>query len=717
MCSIARATLPMVSVAVATILVDIASCTVQLPGWFSDDMVLQTSDGEGPQSFLAGRTVPTGEQVTITGGVGNYTVISDAASGYWKVGLAHSSTWHAGSGGMQITVQGETGPAVVAKGVLAGDVFFCAGQSNMLFTLHQALNYTAEAATVTNYPNFRFFMTNRALNNTPQFDLTTNDANCDAAAPPQPPAPPPAPPPRPDNTCLPSTFLNDTFYGHGHGPSIGSASGKDGPDCCAQCSSATWRGKGCQYFSFEPAASIGSLKGAAGATGKAVAGGTCWFKTSEHGPPRTLNGAVSGATGAAPLPPGPPKPCNTWITAAEAAANDAAYLQSFSAVCFMTIRNIARMHTHDRPMGLVQAAWGGSRIEGWMSSRALNTAAAPFAGNVPPVNTPIPSPNAANANVESSLYNGMVSPWSNFSIKAALWYQGEENADQSCQANSSMWPAPPAAHTQPVEYYSAALAAMVDDWRSSKGIAFPLGTMQLPPSTASKAVDPAVSNPMWAGRPDIREAQAISPAHPDGNTTDASGVAVTIDLGGASNWGDDHPPNKNEMARRLALQLLHTAYKLDQESGLPLWTGPVLSAVELSSSRDRIILNFTEMSSQGGLSLRDVKAPTSVDDGRGGVPQPSNNCTRCCDGGGAPFEVTFDSNPAGARQAGRNLTWVRLHRTDIAVGANSVVLAHGQHGASPTGVRYAWTDFVDCVLDNGNSSGIPASPFRHWFSL
>jgi hypothetical protein len=31
-----------------------------------------------------------------------------------------------------------------------------------------------------------------------------------------------------------------------------------------------------------------------------------------------------------------------------------------------------------------------------------------------------------------------------------------------------------------------------------------------------------------------------------------------------------------------------------------------------------------------------------------------------------------------------------------------------------TGLRYAWTDFVDCVLDNGNSSGIPAAPFRHW---
>ena len=64
--------------------------------------------------------------------------------------------------------------------------------------------------------------------------------------------------------------------------------------------------------------------------------------------------------------------------------------------------------------------------------------------------------------------------------------QGEENADQSCQVNSSMWPGPAAAHTQPVEYYSAALGAMLRDWRDSKGTNFPLGTMQLPPSTVRK---------------------------------------------------------------------------------------------------------------------------------------------------------------------------------------------------------------------------------------
>lgn len=348
-----------------------------------------------------------------------------------------------------------------------------------------------------------------------------------------------------------------------------------------------------------------------------------------------------------------------------------------------------------------------------MSDEALASAGAPVAGNIPLNNNKSP---AGAANDKSSLYNGMVSPWTNFSVKAVLWYQGEENADQSCQVNSTMWPGPAAAHTQPVEYYAVAYEAMIRDWRQKKGVRFPLGTMQLPPSVKT-GIDPATSNPMWAGRPDIRGAEAISSAHPAGNTTDVSGVAVTIDLGGASNWGDDHPPNKNEMSRRLSLQLLHTAYGLGQES-IPLWTGPVLEGVRtnhVAEGGSEIRLTFTTMSSAGGLSLRDVKAPTSVDDGRGGVASASNNCTKCCDGGGAPFEVTSDQGASTARLNGRNLTWVRFPLANITVGPGAVVALKVGTGAELTGLRYAWTDFVDCVLDNGNSSGIPAGPFRHWF--
>jgi hypothetical protein len=331
---------------IASVLLQLTMATVRLPQWFGDGMVLQTSEERGPMAYLAGITEPAGEMVSIHGDAGEYLVTSEVDSGHWKVTLDASDLWK-NTKNMTITVAGATGPQVTATEVQAGDVYFCSGQSNMLFTLHQALNYTAEAATLANYPNFRFFMTNRALNASAQWDLTTDDANCDAAAPV--PAPTPPTPPPPPGSCSASGFLNDTAFGRGHGPSIGNTPGKDAADCCALCFGAKWAAQGCSFFTYEPATAGGN-----------TAGGTCWLKTNSHGPPQPRAGYVSGGRPSTP-PPALPKPCNKWVTPSEAAADGSAFLLSFSAVCFMTVREIARQHTHDRPMALIQSAWGGSR--------------------------------------------------------------------------------------------------------------------------------------------------------------------------------------------------------------------------------------------------------------------------------------------------------------------------------------------------------------------
>ena len=61
-----------------------------------------------------------------------------------------------------ITVSGANDAAAhvaTATGVLWGDVFFCSGQSNMVFPMSLTLNAKEEIATVVNYPNFRLFLT------------------------------------------------------------------------------------------------------------------------------------------------------------------------------------------------------------------------------------------------------------------------------------------------------------------------------------------------------------------------------------------------------------------------------------------------------------------------------------------------------------------------------------------------------------------------------
>jgi hypothetical protein len=57
-----------------------------------------------------------------------------------------------------------------------------------------------------------------------------------------------------------------------------------------------------------------------------------------------------------------------------------------------------------------------------MSRRALGRAGAPVTGNVPPVMDKVKQA----ANVKSSLFNGMISPFVDMSWRAMLWYQGGE---------------------------------------------------------------------------------------------------------------------------------------------------------------------------------------------------------------------------------------------------------------------------------------------------
>lgn len=116
--------------------------------------------------------------------------------------------------------------------------------------------------------------------------------------------------------------------------------------------------------------------------------------------------------------------------------------------------------------------------------------------------------------------------------------------------------------------YACKLQAMVASWRERKGMGdFAFLNVQLPPSTAAQSITKPT------GRQSIRAAAARAVSR-SGGLTDISGMAVCVDLGGASAWGVDHPINKDEISRRLALQLVHVAYAKQQDQ-MPLWTGYV----------------------------------------------------------------------------------------------------------------------------------------------
>jgi sialate O-acetylesterase len=155
------------------------------------------------------------------------------------------------------------------------------------------------------------------------------------------------------------------------------------------------------------------------------------------------------------------------------------------------------------------------------------------------------------------LYNGMIAPLLNFSIKGVIWYQGESNTEQ-------------------VEEYANLFPDLIKDWRDKwNNPQLPFIFAQLPNfMKAQKA--PLESD--WAALRNVQRKVLDIP-----NT----GMAVTIDIG---EWNDIHPLNKKELGRRLALEAQRVAYGEPSVSH-----GPLYKSMEIKNNS--IILTFTSTGS------------------------------------------------------------------------------------------------------------------------
>jgi len=97
------------------------------------------------------------------------------------------------------------------------------------------------------------------------------------------------------------------------------------------------------------------------------------------------------------------------------------------------------------PIGLVESAWGGTRIEAWTSPEGLAKCPGEGTAKCGPccdttdlwckTHAPASAPacgrmNSTNSgNLCSADYNGMLAPILPMRFKAMLWYQGESNTD------------------------------------------------------------------------------------------------------------------------------------------------------------------------------------------------------------------------------------------------------------------------------------------------
>jgi len=166
----------------------------------------------------------------------------------------------------------------------------------------------------------------------------------------------------------------------------------------------------------------------------------------------------------------------------------------------------------------------------------------------------------------AGLFNAMISPLLDFSVKGVLWYQGESNTGK------------------PKEYLSL-MTDLIADWRLNwNQKSLPFLSVQLTNFMESKN-QPSESN--WAL---LREAQlkALSILE--------TGLAVTIDIG---EWNDIHPLNKEDVGKRLALLAQKEAYG---EKGI-VSSGPIYKTMRIK--KDKIILSFSDVGS--GLKIENGK--------------------------------------------------------------------------------------------------------------
>lgn len=254
----------------------------------------------------------------------------------------------------------------------------------------------------------------------------------------------------------------------------------------------------------------------------------------------------------------------------------------------------------------------------------------PMASTPAPVNGHDPQPRSIHPqNEPAALYNAMIAPFTAYSIKGVLWYQGESN-------------------TRYPEIYEAYMQALVKGWRTVfHHPELPFIYAQLPNFMEVNYL-PEESN--WAL---LRESQrkALSIPH--------TAMTVNIDLG---EWNDIHPDNKKDVGERMALAALKLAYGEHL-----VYSDPMYQSHRIEGHR--IVLSFAHIGS--GLVSKDGEALRT-------------------------FAI------AGAD---KHFVWAQAE----IVGDQVVVWSEAV--PKPLYLRYAWADNPN-QPNLYNKEGLPAAPFR-----
>ena len=206
----------------------------------------------------------------------------------------------------------------------------------------------------------------------------------------------------------------------------------------------------------------------------------------------------------------------------------------------------------DIPIGIINCSWGGTTVEGWLPKEIVET--------YPDINL------EKEIRKEEPhdwwhylspilMYNGMLRPLENYTIKGFVWYQGESNIGRK-------------------DTYAERLKTMVDLWRKEWKLGeLPFYYVEIAPHDYN-APDETFAALL---REEQFKAQEI---------ISNSFMVSTNDLVEKYESNNIHPKNKKGIGKRLAYIALSNTYNLKGIKAI----GPIYKSMEICS--DKVILSF-----------------------------------------------------------------------------------------------------------------------------
>ena len=304
------------------------------------------------------------------------------------------------------------------------------------------------------------------------------------------------------------------------------------------------------------------------------------------------------------------------------------------------------------PIGLIDSNWGGSNINSWIPATGWTKVP-----ELVPIREKYESDRKAGEKIEdwskqAGMFNAMLYPWVPYTIRGAIWYQGESNAGEE-------------------EFYYFKQKAMIEEWRHLWGEGdFPFYWVQLAPFT-----QPSIRPDVTGNWPGLRDGQTKCLELPN------TGQAVIIDVGETF---DIHPRDKFDVGNRLALWALANIFEKNIEP-----QSPTFESVKFENGK--AIVKFSHVGS--GLI-------TGVKNGRDPLVETPN---------ASPLRFALgEIAPKNDENAPDQTFWIFANAEIV---GNDTVVVSSPYVKNPSAVRYAWQmNPAGCNLYS--REGLPATPFR-----